>query len=352
MEMSRKKPHFVIHQELREYLDNHERSAPISISYEELRDFSDSIPVVNLMGENTLWESVMYSNYKQEEVNKALVDIYAQLKTDGDQSFVGHLRADRIDYCLFGNSHPFRIRIVNTLNDNHDYYYIKKADASRIYGLEIEHLLSPNRISFLVDKGTLVEEHIAGIPGDLFLDRYRDRPGFAKIRLAKEFVKFNERCFTLLLGDMRAYNYVIDVTPDFDMEQYRVRAIDFDQFSYEGRRNNYRPQFYKENLEIMQYCLEVLSPETVDQYQTEERTLIRKRYLRDKLLIDELLDSMEKTSLSSPSKVRSLAEDLKIFHKSHDFDRSKSMGSIFKLHLSKMIERTKHLDFSGKSSFK
>ncbi len=350
--MSRKKPHYEIHAELRDYLNNHERSAKLTISYAELLDFSDGIPVLDHQGRDTLWQSVMYNNYKQEEVNKALVDIYAELKTDGDQSFTGHLRTDRIDHCLFGNSNPFRIRIVNTINDNHDYYYIKKADASRIYGLEIEHLLSPNRIGFLVDGDTLVEEHIAGIPGDHFLNRYRYRPGFAKTRLAKEFVKFNERCFTLLLGDMRAYNYVVDVTPDFDMEQYRVRPIDFDQLAYEGRKNNYRPQFYKENLEIMQYCMEVLTPETVDQYQTEERTLIRKRYLRTRRMVDELLDSMEKAPLSSPAKIRSLAKDLGEFHRSSEFEQSQSMGAILKLHLSKMIERTEHLGYFGKSSFK
>ena len=68
-----------------------------------------------------------------------------------------------------------------------------------------------------------------------------------KVRLAKEFIKFNERCFVKLLGDMRSYNYVIDVTPDFDAVQYRVRAIDFDQHAFEGRKKMYLPQFFKEN---------------------------------------------------------------------------------------------------------
>jgi len=36
------------------------------------------------------------------------------------------------------------------------------------------------------------------------------------IRLAKEFEKFNERCFVRLLGDMHSSNFVIDVTPDFE----------------------------------------------------------------------------------------------------------------------------------------
>ncbi|MEI2737210.1 MAG: hypothetical protein V9F01_00325 [Chitinophagaceae bacterium] len=34
----------------------------------------------------------------------------------------------------------------------------------RIYGLELEHILSPNHITFYTDKDTLVEEHIPAFP--------------------------------------------------------------------------------------------------------------------------------------------------------------------------------------------
>jgi hypothetical protein len=71
--------------------------------------------------------------------------------------------------------------------------------------------------------------------------------------LPKEFVKFNERCFVRLLGDMRSYNFVVNITPDIEDYQYRIRAIDFDQQSYEGRRNLYLPQFFKENLPWWNY---------------------------------------------------------------------------------------------------
>ena len=65
------------------------------------------------------------------------------LRTEGDLTFTKHLDVARIDFCSFGNSQPFRIRIINKFNDNYDHYYIKIADASRVYGLELEHLLSP-----------------------------------------------------------------------------------------------------------------------------------------------------------------------------------------------------------------
>ena len=192
-------------------------------------------------------------------------------------SFINHLDVERIDFCEFGNSVPFRIRIINRINDNYDHYYIKAADASRIYGLELEDLLSPNRITFLTHKDTLVEEHIAGIPGDMFLEDYLHLPETNKIRIAKEFVKFNERCFARLLGDMRSYNFVVDITPDIEDYQYRLRAIDFDQQSYEGRKNLYLPQFYRENYEFVELVLKTLSPEVIKQYQMEEQTAMAYR---------------------------------------------------------------------------
>jgi hypothetical protein len=95
-----------------------------------------------------------------------------------------------------------------------------------------------------------------------------------KVRICKEFIKFNERCSVVLLGDMRAYNYVVDITPDFENEQYRVRPIDFDQQSYEGNRKMYLPQFFKENNEVVQLCLKHINLETARQYQYEEQTLL------------------------------------------------------------------------------
>ena len=119
----------------------------------------------------------------------------------------------------------------NILNDNYGYYYVKQADANRVYGLELEHILSPNKINYITDENTLIEDHIPGIPGDDFIKHYFTDSDINLIRIAKEFIKFNERCFVRLLGDMRSYNYVMVLTHDFDRIQYRIRAIDLDQQS-------------------------------------------------------------------------------------------------------------------------
>jgi hypothetical protein len=228
IEITKRKSFLPITEDLGRYLDQFDRRFTLPATYADLREFQQSYPLYDKSGHPTHWSTVMYERGHQQELWPKLTSIYSLLKT-GDLHAVPHLYVERVDYCEFGNSRPFRVRVVNHYNDNYDHFYVKVADASRIYGLELEHLLSPNRITYLAYKGTLVEEHIAGIPGDAFIRDYFDRPDVNRVRLAKEFVKFSERCFVRLLGDMRSYNYVIDITPDFEDVQYRVRAIDFDQ---------------------------------------------------------------------------------------------------------------------------
>ena len=184
-------------------------------------------------------------NPKWIRYTRILKLVYANLQSSGKVDVIDHLFIDRIDICPFGNTKPFRIRIVNSINDNFDYFYVKRADASRIYGLELEHLLSPNRINYIVHNETLVEEHIIGIPGDQFIKHHLEDKQLNKVRFAKEFVKFNKRTFSRLLGDMHSSNFVIDITPDFEEVHYRIRAIDFDQQSFEGRKAVYNAQVFQ-----------------------------------------------------------------------------------------------------------
>ncbi|MFN8153586.1 MAG: hypothetical protein U0Y08_04765 [Bacteroidia bacterium] len=338
---SRKKPIYPISAGLRKYLKGYGRLFPAQADYNDLLRFQSSYPLYDRKGKDTLWESVYFTPSDQLQLNKALTGMYAHLKTGGDLSVMEHLYVERIDYCTFGNSKPFRIRIVNQFNDNFDYFYVKQADASRIYGLELEHILSPNRISYFVSGNTLIEEHIAGIPGDMFMAANLETKGINSIRIAKEFVKFNERCFLRLLGDMRAYNYVVDITPDFEEVHYRIRAIDFDQQCYEGRKSLYLPQFFKENNPIVQLAIQLMTPETVQQYQVEERTLIAKRIKAGKRMLKDLLDTMSTDEISNPAKTRQLAEELSGHYSNPAFMKCKTMGEIVKTSLREMLKANK-----------
>jgi len=63
---------------------------------------------------------------------------------------------------------------------------------------------------------------------------------------------------------MRSYNFVVNITPDIEDFQYRIRAIDFDQQSYEGKKNLYLPQFFKENIAFVDLCMQHLNKDSIE----------------------------------------------------------------------------------------
>lgn len=336
---SRKKDIYPVKDDLRNYLKVHGREVKLPVLYKDLLRFTYSVPIIDKAGKDTLWEKVTYDMKEWNFIREGLVKIYAILKTEGDLSFIKHLDVARIDYCTFGNSNPFRIRIVNKFNDNYDYYYVKQADASRIYGLELEHILSPNRITFFTFHHTLVEEHIPGIPGDVFIKKQLSDATTNLIRFAKEFVKFNERCFVRLLGDMRSYNFVVDITPDIEDYQYRIRAIDFDQQCYEGRKNLYLPQFFKENFPLVELSQKVLNKDSIEQYQAEERTMMAFRMASSRMRTMDLLSIMSRDAISKRDKIEQLKVELGAHFHTKAFQKCHSMGQVVKQHLKENLRR-------------
>ncbi len=138
---------------------------------------------------------------------------------------------------------------------------------------------------------------------------------------------------------MRSYNYVIDVTPDFEDEQYRVRSIDFDQQSYEGRRAKYLPQFFKDNNKVVDLVLQLLNPQTLQQYQSEERTLLYQRLKLARYRLKDLIDVMRTDTLSTPDKIEQLKQELAQFHQSDDFLKCNNMGDLVRLNIKTILTR-------------
>jgi hypothetical protein len=329
--MSDKKPSFPISKNLDSYLSFYNRKLIIPIFYEDLKRFSGSVSVYNEKDIDTLWVRAFYSDFERKEIDESLKRVYNLLHSDGNEANMEFLNVDAIDYCTFGNSKPFRIKIRNILNDNFTYFYVKKADASRIYGLELEHILSPDNLNFLVYQNTLIEEHIAGIPGDEFLSDFLNKCNPSeKSQIAKEFVKFNERCMIRLLGDMRSYNYVIIPTHDFDQVIYKIRAIDFDQQSFEGKLKVYRPQFFKENKIIMELIKEKLNKHSVAQYKTEERSIIAKRILSSESRVKKIIKCMMHDNISTPKNIDLLSKQIYSLTRDVSFKKTSNMGGILK----------------------
>ena len=323
-----KKPSYPVSKALRGYLLLTHRETGACLSYHDLLHASSTVPLFDKQGVDTLWETLIYHDADQKFIYDCLRKGYAQLKVGGDVSAIEHLYVDRVDYCLYANTHPLRVRIVNRLNDLFDYFYVKQVDMSRIYGMELEHLLSPNKIHYLIRDTTLIEEHIQGIPGDAFIKKYLPRQDFNPIRIAKEFVKFNERSLVQLIGDMRNDNFVVEVIPDFDELYFRLRAIDFDQHCYEGNSKIYMPQFFKENNPIINLGFKSLSPVITLQYQKEERTRLLMRVKAAGGQLETLLNAMRGETLSTEENVRQLRSELAEWYGDNTFETSKTMGDI------------------------
>ncbi len=332
-QIKRKKKTYEINPQLQGYLQENGRATSVPITYQDLLRYDNTVPLYDNQGVDTLWVTVFYPQQDMDRIYYALKMIYSILKADGDMSVMQHLYVDRVDLCVYGNTRPFRIRIVNQINDNFDYFYIKYADASRVYGLELEHISSPNRINYTVADRTLIEEHIAGIPGEQFFKDFLHNERQNLTRLAKEFVKFNERCFVRLLGDMHSANFVVDVTPDFDELHYRIRAIDFDQQSYEGSKTIYMPQYYKQNNPLIEVGLRVMTPESVRQYQKEEHALIAARLRSSRYQLKDLLGAMTRDELAPPAHTEQLKKALAKHYRNDHFLRCRSMGDIVRTSL-------------------
>ncbi|MEM6264103.1 MAG: hypothetical protein AAGI38_16430 [Bacteroidota bacterium] len=336
--INQKKIPYRVDDALREYLTSYGRDLMLPIQYHDLLRYQNQITLFDKNGDDTLWVSLIYSQDDLQHINESLKQIYAILKASGDMSVMKHLYIDRVDLCLYGNSNPFRIRIVNKINDNFDYFYLKNADASRIFGLELEHLLSPNSISYVVDHDTLIEEHIAGIPGEEFIRKYLNEGRVEnEIRLAKEFVKFTERCFVRLLGDMHSSNYVVEITPDFDDVHYRIRAIDFDQQSYEPRKAIYMPQYFTQNRPLIELGIKHMTHTTVRQYQKEERAMIANRIRYTGRQINDLIKAMVSTRLSQSAYVEQLSDELAVHYDSPKFRQCMTMGEVVKMCLEILV---------------
>jgi hypothetical protein len=133
---------------------------------------------------------------------------------------------------------------------------------------------------------------------------------------------------------MHSSNFVIDVTPDFEETHYRIRAIDFDQQCYEGKKSIYLPQYFKENNSLIQLGMDVITPESMRQYQREERSLIATRVKSSHLELEDVLQTMENDQLAPKSHVDQLKDELAKHYQTKDFLKCSSMGEILRKSLS------------------
>ena len=136
---------------------------------------------------------------------------------------------------------------------------------------------------------------------------------------------------------MRAVNYVVDITPDFEEVQYRVRPIDFDQQCYEKRLEVYRPHLFPDNKPVDDLVREHLNVPTIVQYRQEERSQTARRIQAESRRYTALLSTMRKTPIAPQDHVEQLATELDAYHECKDFTGAASMADLVVRHLQRLL---------------
>ena len=119
---------------------------------------------------------------------------------------------------------------------------------------------------------------------------------------------------------------------------YRIRAIDFDQQSYEPRKTIYMPQYFKKNMPVIDLGLKRMTPQTVRQYQKEERAMIASRIRYSFTQIRALMEAMMATELAPTQNVEQLRSELAQHYEDDRYLSCTSMGTIVRHSLLRLIQ--------------
>ncbi len=136
---------------------------------------------------------------------------------------------------------------------------------------------------------------------------------------------------------MRSVNYVVDITPDFEEVQYRVRSIDFDQQSYEKNPKIYLSYHFRSNKKITRISFNCLNRQTINQYAEEERCQMTRRAMSETRRLTGLLKIMCKEELAPLAHIKKLREELNMMHKTMLFSECKTMGELTTAHIQYML---------------
>lgn len=306
---------------LREYLIQRQLERSVPLTYRDLHHYRYTDAIRDLQGKHTHWERVIYYEADYAVIEKQMRTCWHVL------TGTSMLELCSIDYCEYANSMPFRINIL--LEDQSETcFYIKSADASRVYGMELDRLLSDHSLTYLVAGQTLFETHIQGQPVDEWMVAAEGNREAEKAA-AEAFIRFSTYCLTRLLGDMRCYNFVYSGDG--------FRAIDFDQQSYEGRLHMYWPPFYKENLTLLNWVNQYLPEPEIQKIKAAELHRIAEQMRANEQPLLALLRQMASDELSENYRIIQLKNDLNEYHHTQLFSECSSMGELLSAHLNCLI---------------
>ena len=101
----------------------------------------------------------------------------------------------------------------------------------------------------------------------------------------------------------------------------------------------YLPQFFKDNFKVVDLVLNLLKPQTIQQYQSEERALLYHRLKLARYRLKDLIDLMRLDTISTPDKIEQLKAELAEHHHSEEFLRCRNMGDLVRLNIKTILSR-------------
>lgn len=294
------KPILGITPSVQAYLERVGRYQALPIVYQDLLQYRFTDAVRDENGKLTHWERLSFTPEYASTLYPRLwsaIRLLDPLTAEGASIGV-------VDICEYGNSNPFRIQL-KLANGSDRWYFLKQADSSRIFGLELAHLVGTEKLHYLVHDQTVLESAIEGTPGDQFLRQWL--PGLdrdERLSLAEGFVRFCQQCYWTLLGDMRNYNWVVRL----DGESPRFLPIDFDQQLHEGFPPFYSPSYFRENLGWVELVEETLLPDRIRDIEKQEQQRLVHALSSHGGRIEQLMDAFQAVPLSERHQLRGLVQ--------------------------------------------
>ena len=225
--ISKKKVTFPVTPSLQVYLDAHGRSIEIPVSYDDLLRF-EGMPILD-GNARTRSGSIACTACRPGRARPQFEAAVLHPHADGSDTILPFIRWTASRFALY-NTKPFRVKARMSSTTTTFSCTSRNATLPASTGwngatsvAEPHHSCLPEHLS----------RNTSSASRDIFIAQ-RWNPVHAGQRAPPKSTSTT----TLLLaapGDMRSYNYVVVITQDFDRIQYRLRAIDFDQQSYEGR---------------------------------------------------------------------------------------------------------------------
>lgn len=228
---------------------------------------------------------------------------------------------------IYGRTNPLRVK-VHFGNHTEKVFYAKELDEKRLFGIELEDILSEHKYNYSASGGAIYEDEVKGDEIYRLSNEARNDVSFLE-----EMAKLDYRAFLMLLKDLNPianpHNCVVSKRTLREGYTYEVRPIDFDglfeieDFQEESVLSGQRDQ-----------VIDKLGKEKYTLLRALEKEGIKKRYCQNSERVNELLGVIGSSDECNTNVSRISCLLSKYYHDPKvRFYEAKNMGELLGMHL-------------------